>query len=129
MYAQPMRRAADAYATADKWQGWILDAAGHGEQWARVFRAGPQDSERIWAAVRCRRAPCAGLGRPRPSAARRGLRRRRDAHDQRPHRVGRDGLALPRRGRRPTVVEITTTELDPAARIIFVSLAKLRRVT
>jgi hypothetical protein len=25
---QPMPRAADAYATADKWQGWILAAAG-----------------------------------------------------------------------------------------------------
>ena len=46
-----MPRATNAYATADKWQGWILAAAGHGEQWERVFRAGPQDSERIWAAI------------------------------------------------------------------------------
>jgi hypothetical protein len=41
---QPMPRAADAYATAHKWQGWILAATGHGEEWARVFHAGPQDS-------------------------------------------------------------------------------------
>jgi hypothetical protein len=46
-----MSRAADAYATVDKWHGWILAAAGHGEEWARVFQAGPQDSERVWAAI------------------------------------------------------------------------------
>jgi hypothetical protein len=48
---QPMPRAADAYATADKRQGWILAAAGHREEWARVFHAGSHDSERIWAAI------------------------------------------------------------------------------
>ena len=46
-----MPRAADAYATADKRQGWILAAGGHGEDWARVFHAGPEDAERIWAAI------------------------------------------------------------------------------
>ena len=46
-----MPRAADAYTTADKWQGWILAAAGHGAEWARVFQAGQQDSERIWTAI------------------------------------------------------------------------------
>jgi hypothetical protein len=46
-----MPRAADAYATADKWQRWILAALGHGEEWARVFHAGPQDRELIWAAI------------------------------------------------------------------------------
>jgi hypothetical protein len=46
-----MPRAADACATAGTWQGWILAAAGHGEERARVFHAGPQDSERIWAAI------------------------------------------------------------------------------
>ena len=46
-----MPRADDAYATDDKWRGWILAAAGHGEEWARVFHAGPQDSELIWAAI------------------------------------------------------------------------------
>jgi hypothetical protein len=48
---QPMPRAADANATADKRYGWIRAAAGHGEEWARVFHAGLQDSERIWAAI------------------------------------------------------------------------------
>ena len=48
---QPLPHAADAYATADKWQGWILAAAGHGDEWARVFHAGPQDTELIWAAI------------------------------------------------------------------------------
>lgn len=47
---QPMPRAADAHATAEKWRGWILAAHGHGEDWARVH-AGPEDSERIWAAI------------------------------------------------------------------------------
>jgi hypothetical protein len=46
-----MPRAADAYAPTDKWHGWILAAAGHGDEWARVFHAGPRDSERIWAAI------------------------------------------------------------------------------
>lgn len=46
-----MPRAADAHATAEKWRGWILAAHGHGEDWARVFHAGPEDSERIWAAI------------------------------------------------------------------------------
>ena len=46
-----MPRAADAYATADKRQRWILAAGGHGEDWARVFHAGPEDAERIWAAI------------------------------------------------------------------------------
>jgi hypothetical protein len=48
---QPMPRAVDACATADKWQGWILAVVGHSEEWARVFRASPQDGERIWAAI------------------------------------------------------------------------------
>lgn len=48
---QPMPRAADAHATAEKWRGWILAAHGHGEDWARVFHAGPEDSERSWAAI------------------------------------------------------------------------------
>ena len=48
---QPMPRAADAYAMPDKWQYWILAAAGHGDEWARVFHGGPQDSELIWAAI------------------------------------------------------------------------------
>ena len=46
-----MPRAAAAYVTADKWQGWILAAAGHGDEWERVFHAGPQDSELIWAVI------------------------------------------------------------------------------
>jgi hypothetical protein len=48
---QPMPRAADAHATADKWRGWILAGHGHGEDWARVFHAGPGDGELIWAAI------------------------------------------------------------------------------
>jgi hypothetical protein len=48
---QPMPRAPDAYATPEKWPGWILAAHGHGGDWARVFRAGADDSERIWNAI------------------------------------------------------------------------------
>jgi hypothetical protein len=99
---QPMPRAADAYATADKWRGWILAAGGHGEEWARVlewarvFHAGPQDSERIWAAIAAAvvHAPVSVVR----DRATNGVvcRSRRHAHRQRPHRVGRDALALPR---------------------------------
>jgi len=46
-----MPRAADAYATEDKWEGWILAARGHGEDWAWVFEVGPNDSGRVWAAT------------------------------------------------------------------------------
>jgi hypothetical protein len=45
-----MPRAADAYATADKW-GWILGARGHGTEWARIFKAEPEDSGQIWHAI------------------------------------------------------------------------------
>jgi hypothetical protein len=46
-----MPRAADAYATADKWKGWILAADGHGKDWARVFHVGTEDAEQIWPAI------------------------------------------------------------------------------
>jgi hypothetical protein len=48
---QPMPRAANADATADKWQGRILATAGHRQECERVFHAGPPDGERIWAAI------------------------------------------------------------------------------
>lgn len=48
---QPMPRAADAYATEDKWRRWILAAPGHGEDWARVFAVGRNDSVRVWKAI------------------------------------------------------------------------------
>jgi hypothetical protein len=48
---QPLPRAADAYATAEKWRGWILAERGHGPDWARVFDVGPASSERIWSAL------------------------------------------------------------------------------
>ena len=48
---QPMPRAADAYATPEKWRGWILAPQGHGRDWARVFGAGAKDSERLWNAI------------------------------------------------------------------------------
>jgi hypothetical protein len=46
-----MPRAAEAYATEDKWQRWILAAHGHGDEWARVFGVGPNESGRVWAAI------------------------------------------------------------------------------
>lgn len=48
---EPMPRAADAYAAEDKWQGWILAAPGHGDDWARMFGVGPNESGRVWAAI------------------------------------------------------------------------------
>lgn len=47
---QPLRRAHDAYATANKWRGWILAPHGHGPDWARVFDIGSDDSQQIWCA-------------------------------------------------------------------------------
>lgn len=44
---QPLPRAADAHAAADKWRGWILAAQGHGREWTRVFDVGRDDSEQI----------------------------------------------------------------------------------
>ncbi|HEY1357798.1 MAG TPA: hypothetical protein VGF21_05790 [Thermoleophilaceae bacterium] len=49
--AQPLPRAGDAHASGEKWDGWILAARGHGPEWARVFRAGLDDRERIWSAI------------------------------------------------------------------------------
>lgn len=46
-----MPRASDAYATADKWQGWILAVNGHGPDWARVFDVAPGDEREIWDAI------------------------------------------------------------------------------
>ncbi|MGH2824170.1 MAG: DUF6883 domain-containing protein, partial [Thermoleophilaceae bacterium] len=48
---QPLPRASDAHATADKWRGWILAPHGHGREWARVFDVEPDDSEGIWHAI------------------------------------------------------------------------------
>jgi hypothetical protein len=42
--------------------------------------------------------------------------------------AGARGGVLELRDRDTAMVEITTPELDPAARVIFVPLAKLRRV-
>lgn len=51
---QPMPRAADAHSSGQKWARWILAAHGHGPEWARVFRAGVEDRERIWSAIAAR---------------------------------------------------------------------------
>ncbi|MGI8731563.1 MAG: DUF6883 domain-containing protein [Solirubrobacteraceae bacterium] len=48
---QPLPRASDAYATAEKWRGWILAEHGHGPEWASIFDIEPEDSERIWTAI------------------------------------------------------------------------------
>lgn len=48
---QPMPRAAETHAREDKWEGWILAPRGHGQDWTDVFAVGPDDSERIWAAI------------------------------------------------------------------------------
>lgn len=48
---QPLPRAADAYATGEKWRGWVFAEHGHGREWARVFNVGAEDSERIWRAI------------------------------------------------------------------------------
>ena len=47
----PLPRADEAYGTPEKWAEWILADRGHGQEWARVFGAGPADAERIWQAI------------------------------------------------------------------------------
>jgi hypothetical protein len=47
----PLPRADEAFATPEKWTEWILADRGHGQEWARVFQAGPADAERIWSAI------------------------------------------------------------------------------
>jgi len=47
----PLPRADEAYGTPEKWAEWILAHRGHGQEWARVFGAGPADAERIWQAI------------------------------------------------------------------------------
>jgi hypothetical protein len=43
--------------------GWILAPEGHGADWARVFRVGPDDLHMIWTAIAyaVRRAPVATI--------------------------------------------------------------------
>lgn len=47
----PLPRADKAYATPEKWAGWILADRGHGGEWARVFMVRPSDSEQLWQAI------------------------------------------------------------------------------
>jgi hypothetical protein len=44
-------RAAEAYTAPEKWDQWILAERGHGWEWAKVFRVGATDAERIWSAI------------------------------------------------------------------------------
>jgi hypothetical protein len=47
---QLLPRAANAYMTPEK-LNWILAERGHGQEWARVFRIGPNDAEPLWNAI------------------------------------------------------------------------------
>jgi hypothetical protein len=47
----PLPRATEAYSEPEKWDQWILAEHGHGPEWARVFRLGPTDVDRIWRAI------------------------------------------------------------------------------
>jgi hypothetical protein len=44
----PLPRATEAYAEPEKWDQWILAERGHGPEWARVFRIGGNDAQRLW---------------------------------------------------------------------------------
>ena len=47
----PLPEAHRAHSSPEKWTGWILAPEGHGAQWERVFRAGPEDRHTIWAEI------------------------------------------------------------------------------
>jgi len=44
-------RATEVFAAPEKWDQWILAERGHGWEWAKVFRVGTTDAERIWSAI------------------------------------------------------------------------------
>jgi hypothetical protein len=47
---QTLPRVTDAYMTPEKLR-WILAEHGHGQEWARVFRIGDEDADRLWTAI------------------------------------------------------------------------------
>ncbi len=46
----PLPRATDGYAEPAKLT-WILSEEGHGREWARVLRIGPDDTLHLWNAI------------------------------------------------------------------------------
>ena len=48
---RPLSRAAEAYATPEKRDQWILAERGHGREWAHVFRVGGDDAQRLWSVI------------------------------------------------------------------------------
>jgi hypothetical protein len=50
---RPRPRADDAYVERAKWGLWILAprGRGHGAEWGRVFRVGPDDAGALWTAI------------------------------------------------------------------------------
>ena len=48
--AEPLPRAAETYAVPEK-LAWILSEDGHGREWARVLRIGPDDALLFWNAI------------------------------------------------------------------------------
>ena len=49
---QVLPRAGDAFAESEKWADWILAERGHGDEWTKVFRVGPEDADRLFGAIR-----------------------------------------------------------------------------
>jgi hypothetical protein len=47
----PLPRAADAHATLEKLQQWILADRGHGKEWGAVFRVSSADTQLVWRAI------------------------------------------------------------------------------
>jgi hypothetical protein len=48
---EPLPRAAEAYATPEKWRDWIFAEHGHGPEWARVFHVDRAATEQVWSAI------------------------------------------------------------------------------
>ncbi|MGH2903690.1 MAG: DUF6883 domain-containing protein [Solirubrobacteraceae bacterium] len=47
---EPLPRGEKAYTAPEK-LAWILSAAGHGREWARVLHIGGDDTQRFWEAI------------------------------------------------------------------------------
>jgi hypothetical protein len=48
----PLPRVDAAWFEPVKWEAWILDPRGHGQDWERVLKAGMADDRRLWTAIR-----------------------------------------------------------------------------
>jgi hypothetical protein len=109
-------------------QPLLLADHGHGREWARVFRIGDEDTERLWNAIAQATldAPSMSLMPALREIAASDVVELTAPTEAIP--AGARGGVLELRNDGTAMVEITSLPLDSVERIIFVALAQLRRV-